>query len=308
MPEALVNDLSLTFRLLVARRLRGGALPRALAVILAAVLVLAVTTGCGGTLTHLKANQAAKQGNDFYKAQDYIKALEFYRKAIRLNPDLNIAYYHSALCYTTLYKPGSLHPKDQEYLQSAIDLFLEFLRREPDHQEAKNLLLNIYLQGRRYDDAISIFEKELRDLEKNGADPVQTSQLMQKLGMIYAKKGDFETSLQWYQKRAEFDKKDPEALYTIGVLCWDKVYHQGATLDLDRRSELIDMGLDYLRRAADMKEDYFEAVSYINLMYREKAKVAQMLGNEEDFLKYTEEANKHMHLSLELRKKVMAKK
>jgi tetratricopeptide (TPR) repeat protein len=275
-----------------------------------AAMALLSAAGCGGTITRLKANQAAKQGNELYKVQEYEKALELYRKAIALNPDLNIAYYHSALCYTTLYKPGSLHPKDLEYLQSAIDFYLEFLRRVPDHQDAKNLLLNIYLQGRRYDDAIAIFEKELKDLERKGTgkDPVQASQLMQKLGMIYAKKGDFDTSLQWYQKRAEFDKKDPEALYTIGVLCWDKVYHQGITLDLDKRIELIELGLDNLKRAAAMKDDYFEAVSYINLLYREKAKVAQLNGNEEDFLKYTEEANKHMRDSLEMRKRVMAKK
>ena len=35
-----------------------------------------------------------------------------------------------------------------------------------------------------------------------------------------------------YKKRAEIEKDDPEALYTIGVLCWDKVYHGGLTLDL----------------------------------------------------------------------------
>ena len=60
--------------------------------------------------------------------------------------------------------------------------------------------------------------------------------------MIYAKKGDFDQALEWYKKRAEIERDDPEALYTIGVLCWDKVYNGGLTLELERRRELIDMG------------------------------------------------------------------
>ena len=48
-------------------------------------------TGCEGTIDHLKANFAAKQGNDLYKAQDYQKAVEWYRYSLYLNPELPIA-------------------------------------------------------------------------------------------------------------------------------------------------------------------------------------------------------------------------
>jgi hypothetical protein len=68
------------------------------------------------------------------------------------------------------------------------------------------------------------------------------------------------------------------------------------------------MGLDYLRRAAELREDYFEATAYINLMFREKAKLAQLAGNMEDFQKFTEEADNLAKVSLQQRKKVMAKK
>ena len=51
------------------------------------------------------------------------------------------------------------------------------------------------------------------------------------------------------------------------------------------------MGLGYLDRASALRENYFEAVLYINLLYREKAKVAQILGNNEEFVKYTQEAD-----------------
>ncbi|PYT36805.1 MAG: hypothetical protein DMF52_05695 [Acidobacteria bacterium] len=279
--------------------------PERLARGLALLTLCLAGMGCEGIVDHLKANFAAKQGNDLYKAQDYQKAVEWYRYSLYLNPELPIAYHNAGLAFMALYKPGSHHPKDLYYAQQAIDHLERFLNYEPDNEEAKNQLLTVFLQAERYDDAAKFFEAEMKE---RGSDPEVASRLAQILGMIYAKKGDFDSSLEWYKKRAEIQKDNPEALYTIGVLCWDKVYHAGITMDLDKRKELVEMGMDYLQRAADIRNDYFEATSYINLMYREKAKLAQLAGNMEDFAKYTQEADKFMKLSLEQRKKAMAKK
>jgi tetratricopeptide (TPR) repeat protein len=217
----------------------------------ATVLFLAVfagTLGCQAQVNHFKANYAAKQGNQFYKAQDFLKAVEWYRYATYLNPDLELAYYHSALAYLALYKPGSKHPKDLRYAQEALKNLRRYLENHPDNEDAKNYLLTVYLGAERYDEAAAFFEAELK--AKGSADPAVASKLMQVIGMIYAKKGDFDTSLEWYKKRADLEKDNAEVLYTIGVLCWDKVYHAGLTLELDRRQQLIDMGLDYLNRAS----------------------------------------------------------
>ena len=44
------------------------------------------------------------------------------------------------------------------------------------------------------------------------------------------------------------------------------------------------------------------------LFRSEKAKVAQLIGNIEDFARFNQEADKYVRLSLEQRKKAMAKK
>ncbi|MFQ5877520.1 MAG: tetratricopeptide repeat protein [Acidobacteriota bacterium] len=274
--------------------------------VLAAVGLLLLFAGCQATVDRFRANYAAKQGNDFYKAGDYDKAIEWYRYATYLNPELGIAYYHAALANMALYKPGSRHWKDLHYSQEAIDNLKRYLYFTPGNQEAKDHLLTVYLQAERYDEAADFFKDELEAV--GGEDPARASELMQRLGMIYAKKGDFDNSFEWYKKRAEIERDSPEAFYTIGVLCWDKVYHAGLMLDLDRRKELIEMGLDYLRQATDLRENYFEAVSYINLLFREKAKIAAQLGNNEDYAKWTQEADKNLKLALRMRKEVMAKK
>jgi tetratricopeptide (TPR) repeat protein len=280
-------------------------MPRRAAISLVLGSVLLATTGCQGQFNRLKANYAAKQGNEFYKAQDFLKAIEWYRYSTYLNPDLDLAYYHSALAYMALYRPGSKHPKDLRFSDEAIKNLKRYIAIHPDNDDAKNYLLTVYLGAERYDEAASFFENELKEY---GSDPALASKLMQVIGMIYAKKGDFDLSLEWYKKRADLEKENPEVLYTIGVLCWDKVYHGGLTLDLDRRKQLIDMGLDYLNRASALRENYFEAVSYVNLMYREKAKVAQLVGNNDDWIKYNAEADKYMRQALDMRKKVQAKK
>ncbi len=276
-----------------------------LVVVLALSALLLSGTGCEGTIDHLKANFAAKQGNDLYKAQDYQKAVEWYRYSLYLNPELPIAYHNAGLAYMALYKPGSRHPKDVYYSQQAIDHLQRFLRFEADNEDAKNQILTVFLQAERYDDAAKFFEAEVKE---RGSDPVVAARLAQVLGMIYAKKGDFDSSLEWYKKRAEIEKDNPEALYTIGVLCWDKVYHAGISMEMDKRGEMVEMGLDYLRRAADLRDNYFEATAYINLMFREKAKLAQLVGNIDDFARFNQEADKYVKLSLEQRKKAMAKK
>jgi hypothetical protein len=66
------------------------------------------------------------------------------------------------------------------------------------------------------------------------------------------------------------------------------------------------MGLDYLNRASSLRPDYMEAISYINLMYREKAKTAAMVGDNEGAAKWNQEADKYMHQALDLRRKQMA--
>jgi len=274
----------------------------------ATILALAAfvgTTGCQAQINRFKANYATRQGNQFYKAQDFLKAVEWYRYATYLNPDFDLAHYHTALAYLALYKPGSRHPKDLRYAQEALKNLKRYIDKHPDNEDAKNYLLTVYLGAERYDEAATFFESELK---ARGSDPVVASKLMQVIGMIHAKKGDFDTSLEWYKKRADLEKDNAEVLYTIGVLCWDKVYHAGMTVDLERRQQLIEMGLDYLNRASSLKADYFEAVSYINLMYREKAKVARDIGDNEGFVKYNEEATKYMKQALDMRKRVMAAK
>ena len=56
--------------------------------------------------------------------------------------------------------------------------------------------------------------------------------------------------------------------------------------------------MDALNKALQIKPDYFEALSYLNLLYREKAKIETDPAKKQE---YTDTANKYLQQALELR-------
>ena len=57
------------------------------------------------SITNLKANNNLKLGNGYYQEEKFKKAAEAYEKAIALNPELKMIYFHVATSYASAYKP-----------------------------------------------------------------------------------------------------------------------------------------------------------------------------------------------------------
>ena len=66
----------------------------------------------------------------------------------------------------------------------------------------------------------------------------------------------------------------------------------------------MDEGMQALNKAVEMKPDYFEAISYINLLYREKAKMETDPAKKQE---YTDLANKYLQQALDMRKAAQEK-
>ena len=122
---------------------------------------------------------------------------------------------------------------------------------------------------------------------------------MGSIASMYFKKGDFDKGMEWQKKMADVEGDKPDPYIMIGVQAWDRSYHY-PDLDPTTRAHIIDEGMSALQKALQIKPDSFEAITYINLLYREKAKM------ETDPVKaqeYTDNANKYLAQALELRKK-----
>ena len=261
----------------------------------AALFLLAVASllGCN----KIKSKQAIKAGNEFLKAAQYQPALAEYEEALRLDPQETKLHKHIGIAYMGMYQPGSKHPKDLEYAQKAIDKLKQYVEAYPKDNKALEYLVSMYLNTERYDDAIAFYQNEL--LKRNPKD----AKAMQSLAMLYFRKGDFDNGVMWLKKRLEIEGNNPEVYYLIGVQAWDRSYHF-PDLDPALRAKIVEEGLQSLNKAVELKPDYFDAVSYINLLYREKAKMETDPAKKQE---YTDTANKYLQQALEMRKAAQEK-
>ncbi|HEY8134205.1 MAG TPA: hypothetical protein VII12_20170, partial [Thermoanaerobaculia bacterium] len=90
------------------------------------------------------------------------------------------------------------------------------------------------------------------------------------IATLYAKQGDFNESLNWYQKITLIDSKNPESFYIYGVVCYEKVA-KNPPADDNEKMAIIEKGKAALQRAIELKPDYAEAMAYLNLLWRQQA-------------------------------------
>jgi tetratricopeptide (TPR) repeat protein len=256
---------------------------------------VALTSGCN----KIKSKQEIKKGNDFFKATQYQTALAAYQEALRLDPNTKKLHKNIGLAYMGLYQPGSKHPKDLEYAAKAMEHLKIYTEAFPQDRKAREFLVSLYLTTERFDDAIAFYQGMVKD------DPKDT-RAMQSLAQMYFKKGDVDHAVEWLKRRLEAEttpEAKAEVYYFIGVQAWDRSYNF-PDIDPVQRMHIVDEGLDALNKALQIKPDYFEALSYINLLYREKAKIETDPVKQQE---YTDTANKYLQQALELRKKALAR-
>jgi tetratricopeptide (TPR) repeat protein len=257
------------------------------------LLAVSLSTGCD----KIKSKQEIKKGNEFLKAAQYQSALAAYDEALRLDPGETKLHKHIGISYMGMYQPGSKHPKDLEFAQKAIDNLKQYAAAYPDDTKSLEYLISMYLNTERYDDAIAFYQNEL--LKRNPGD----GKAMQSLARLYFKKGDFDNGVAWLKKQLEIEGNNPEVYYLIGVQAWDRSYNF-PDLDPALRAKAVEDGLQALNKAVELKPNYFEAVSYINLLYREKAKMETDPAKKQE---YTDTANKYLQDALAMRKAAQEK-
>ena len=261
------------------------------AAVAALILLAAAQVGCN----KIKSRQEIKKGNEYFKATQYQAALASYQDAQRLDPGEKKLDKFIGETYMALYQPGSKHQKDIEFANNAIKHLQTYLQAYPNDRKVREYLVSMYLALDRYDDAIGFYQ----DLLKTNP---QDSKAMTSLAAMYFKKGDFQNGLGWEKKRAALDPRNPEPYVMIGVQAWDRSYHY-PDVPAEIRGKIVADGMEALQTALKLKPDNFDALTYMNLLYREKAKI------ETDEAKKAEDvaqADKYREQALELRKKSLA--
>ncbi len=245
-----------------------------------------------------------KKGNELYTAQKYEEAIQQYDELIKLKPKSWDGNYLMAVSYLALYHPGSEHAKDMEYAAKGLAAFERTLELTPpspeDREKTEKFYLSFLNSTGDKDKAIAYLEKQLASRPNDLA-------LINQIATLYQKKGDFTKALEYFEKRANLDPTNKETWYTLGVNCWARSYHGGVAVSQEEREQVVGKGIEALDKALAIDPNYFDALSYINLIYREKAKALATVGKNVEAGQAYAKADEYQKQAIDLRKAQMAK-
>jgi tetratricopeptide (TPR) repeat protein len=212
--------------------------------------VLASTVGC----TKLRARDQLVKGVQSFKSGKYEDAVDHFQKSVQLDPEYDSARLYLATAYAQQVVPNLDTPDNVKVANEAIDGFSYVLTKKPNDLGALQQIASIHRNIKQFDAAK---QDELK---------------------ILAIKPD-----------------DANANYTIGVIDWQAASKNTATiyagegLEVDKpgqkippavcsrlqtaNSADIDEALKYLQAAVNINPNFDDALTYLNLTYRQKAKI-----------------------------------
>lgn len=215
----------------------------------AALSLLPLMTGC----QKLEARDQLNKGVQAYKSARFEDAIQHFQEAVRLDPTYPSAQLYLATAYAQSVVPDLETPENLKRAQMAIDGFKKVYDRDPKDVGSIKGIAALYLNIGKYDDAKA-----------------------------------------WQLKAIAVDPQDAEAYYTVGYIDWRQAYRnavqQLGTENLtdggdgnpkmskklcaqlqQMNTPLVTEGLQYMQKAVEVRPNYDDAMSYMNLLNRRKA-------------------------------------
>jgi tetratricopeptide (TPR) repeat protein len=245
---------------------------------LAALLVLSYgLSGC----SKLQARDDLNKGVAEFKNGQYDKAVEYFKQAKDLDPSLLNARLYLATAYASQYIPGAPSEENMRHGNEAIQEYNGVLDMAPNNLSAIDGLASIDYQM--------------------GGQPFDPKK--------------FEESKGFHQKHIALQPQDPQPYYSIGVIDWALAYRGNTEMRADynranvkkqvqdtaplppdvrkayaeKYDALVEEGIKSLQTAIQLKPDYDDAMTYLNLLYRRKADIVESAGEREALLKQADD-------------------
>jgi len=208
----------------------------------------------------LRARDQLNKGVKAYKDNHYEQAINNFQEAVRLDPALINARMYLATAYVSQYIPGIDSPENLRTAQQAIDEYQKVIDANPSRDQKVNSAKGIaylYLNEKKWDDAKKYY-RMASDLDPNDAEPYYSVGVID-WSACYAPR---------MEARAKLGMKPDEHLSGKNKdqkkVCEEMKAKNGAA---------IQEGIDSLDKAIKLREDYDDAMAYMNLMYRERADI-----------------------------------
>jgi tetratricopeptide (TPR) repeat protein len=244
--------------------------------LLCGVLLLAGAAGGCKWIDALKARDQLNKGVGAFRNAQFQQAIVFFKTAVDLDPKLLNARLYLATAYAQQYIPGGDSPENVKIGKQAVEAFEDVLKQDPNNLTAIASIAQLFYNMR-----------------------------------------DFDKAKEYQRRRLQVSPNDPEPYYWIGVINWATTYPRRmqvrrdlnltmpkdinrpdilpplpekarAQLEQDNKP-LVDEGIQALQKAMELKPNDENAMTYINLMYREKADYEADASAREEDLKLAEE-------------------
>ena len=224
---------------------------RKVTIVLAAVALALAATGCN----KLKSRSQVNEGVQAFKGAQYPQAVEHFKNAVDLDPTFLSARQYLAVAYYQQYIPGARSPENDQMAQAAYDQFQKVLEQDPKNQLAIMSIASLFLNEQKWGDAKQWFEKAIA-VSPNSADAYYS------LGFV--------AWSQWYPALGQ-------ALATAGMRQEDQFPIKDKKLKAELKEKwepVIDDGLKDLDKTLEINPEYDDAMTYENMLIRERAYLA----------------------------------
>ncbi len=240
-------------------------------------ILVAGMSGCN----KLRARDLLNKGVASFKNAQFDAAVEDFKQAKELDPDLVNARLYLATAYASQYIPGAPSDENMRHGQEAIAEYKDVLDKDANNISAIDGLASILYQmaGQPFD----------------------------------AKK--FEESKAYHEKHIALKPQDPQPYYSIGVIDWALAYRANTEMRSDynkahinkqvkdtdpmppdvrkeyaeKYGAMVDDGIASLKKAIELKPDYDDAMTYLNLLYRRKADMVESSAERDQFTKMADD-------------------
>jgi Tfp pilus assembly protein PilF len=225
------------------------------------ILATAVLALLGASCSKLKSRDQLNQGVQSFRNAQYPDAVEHFKKAVELDPNYATARLYLATSYMQQYIPGADSPENNQFWDAAYAQFKTVV-----DQDDKNSIA------------------------------------LASIASLYLNKKDWDNARRWYARLISVDPNNKEAYYSLGFIAWSQWYPKfngerialGMKEDdkfpfkdkkanaelLEKYGPIIDEGLKNLDKCLEIDPEYEDAMTYKNLLIRERAYLAD---NKEDY-------------------------
>jgi hypothetical protein len=255
---------------------------------IAALLVALVAASGGCTLINrVRAKNALNEGARAYKDGRFPDAEEKFRTAFELDPSQRNAPLFIARAIQQQYKPGVQTPENLAIGERAVGAYQDILNRDPGNEDAYKAIIFLYGQMKN-DEKVN---QLLAERSKSGPNPKSKAEALTILA-----------SKQWncsYEITEQKENKATEQKPDKVLIHYKKPANQA---DFDKANQCTTEGLKLAEEAISLDQNNANAWSYKANLLREKAKLAEMAGDNAA----KEDLGKQYEAALETQKRLSA--